>query len=142
MKRAGARSFALALAVVIGQVRAADTVVVIGHNNVPRLDANTVDRVFTNRMIAVNGVFVTAVNFSRGDPVRSRFLRAFLNQSDDQYTAYMLSRKSVGLGKPPQEFHVSADVIGFVNSTPGAIGYIAEADVRPGMNVISKAASR
>jgi ABC-type phosphate transport system substrate-binding protein len=32
----------------------------------------------------------------------------------------------------------NADVINFVKSTPGAIGYIDEADVQPGVNVLLK----
>jgi hypothetical protein len=32
----------------------------------------------------------------------------------------------------------SAEIINFVKSTPGAIGYIDEADVPPGVNVLLK----
>ena len=117
---------------------AAEGIVVIGHSSVPTLDADTVNRIFTHRIVVVKGVFVTAVNASKGDVVRSRFLRNFLGQSDDQYTAYMLSRQSVGLGKPPQELLSRIDVINFVSSTPGAIGYIEETDIRPGMNIVLK----
>ena len=80
----------------------------------------------------------TAVNANSGSPVRSRFLQAYLNQDEDKYTAYWTVRRYIGKGASPRELPRSTDVINFVNSTPGAIGYISEADVQPGVNVLLK----
>jgi ABC-type phosphate transport system substrate-binding protein len=47
-------------------------------------------------------------------------------------------RRYVGKGASPRELPSSEDVINFVKSTPGAIGYLDASDVRPGVNVLLK----
>jgi ABC-type phosphate transport system substrate-binding protein len=110
-------------------------VVVIGHADVGKLDAATVQKIFTGKLIQVEGVEVTAVNLKPG-PLRDRFLQTFLNQTEDKYTIYWAKRLFVGKGAPPLELSNTADVIKFVRSTPGAIGYVDEADVLPEVHVI------
>lgn len=110
--------------------------VVIGHANLPRLDAATVQKVFTGRAIEVGGIVVTAVNASAGSSVRSRFLQTYLNQDEEKYTAYWTVRRYIGKGAPPKELPSSSEVIDFVQNTLGAIGYIDEADLKPGLNVL------
>jgi hypothetical protein len=81
-------------------------------------------------------VNVTAVNAHLGSPARNQFLQAFLKQDEDKYTAYWTVRRYIGKGTPPRELATSADVISFVTKTPGAVGYIDESDVTPGLNVL------
>jgi ABC-type phosphate transport system substrate-binding protein len=113
-------------------------VVVIGHADVARLDAQTLEKIFTGRVISVDGVPVVAVNVSRGSALRKQFLESFLKQDDDQYTAYWTVRRYVGKGAPPREFSNVSDLINFVKSTPGAVGYVEEADVPAGVVVLLK----
>ena len=136
MFKAAIRTLLLALVSAAGEASASDGVVIIGNANLRQLDANTVARIYTGKVIEVNGVAVTAVNASTGSPVRNRFLQAYLKQDEDKYTAYWTVRRYIGKGASPRELTRSADVIYFVNSTPGAIGYIDEADVEPGINVL------
>jgi len=136
MFKAAIRTLLLALVSAAGEASASDGVVIIGNANLRQLDANTVARIYTGKVIEVNGVAVTAVNASTGSPVRNRFLQAYLKQDEDKYTAYWTVRRYIGKGASPRELTRSADVINFVNSTPGAIGYIDEADVEPGINVL------
>ncbi len=132
------RTMLLALAAAVGDLSAADGVVVIGNANLRRLDAPTVAKIYTGKVIEVDGISVTAVNANSGSAVRNRFLQLYLNQDEDKYTAYWTVRRYIGKGASPRELPRSNDVINFVNSTPGAIGYIDEADVQPGMNVLLK----
>ncbi len=136
MFKAAIRTVLLALVSAAGEASASDGVVIIGNANLRQLDANTVARIYTGKVIEVDGVAVTAVNASSGSPVRNRFLQAYLKQDEDKYTAYWTVRRYIGKGASPRELTRSADVINFVNSTPGAIGYIDEADVQPGINVL------
>lgn len=115
---------------------AAEGVVVIGHPTVKRLDVPTVARIYTGRVIEVDGVSITAVNASAGTSLRNRFLQAFLNQDEDKYTAYWTVRRYIGKGASPRELSKTSDIIRFVTSTPGAIGYIDETELRPGLNVL------
>lgn len=47
-----------------------------------------------------------------------------------------LVRRYIGKGKPPRELASSTDIIAFVQATPGAIGYVEEADLKSGANVL------
>ncbi len=127
-----------ALLLLAGLGSAAASTVVIGHPSLPRLDAATVQKVFTGRAIEVGGIVVTAINASVGSAVRSRFLQIYLNQDEDKYTAYWTVRRYIGKGTPPRELTSSSEVIDFVQSNLGAIGYIDEADLKPGLNVLIK----
>lgn len=126
----------LALATMAPDTRAIDGVVVIGHTSIKRLDAATLARIYTGRVIEVDGVVVTAINANAGSEVRTRFLQVFLNQDEDKYTAYWTVRRYIGKGASPREIGKSSDVIRFVTSTPGAIGYIDASDLQPGLNVL------
>ena len=127
------RTLALALATALGEGHTADGVVVIGHPTVRQLDLETLEKIYTGKLIQLGNMYVVAVNADVGSSVRERFLRAFLKQDEGKYTAYWRVQ-----GKPPHELPRSIDVINFVNSTPGAIGYISESDLQPGVNVVLK----
>jgi hypothetical protein len=127
---------ALFLILAMSDAQAGD-VVVIGHPGIGKLDAVTVQKIFTGKLIKVGGIDVTAVNVKPG-PLRDHFLRTFLNQNDEKYTAYWTMRHFIGKGAPPIELPNATEVIKFVRSTPGAIGYIDEDDVLPQVSVIAR----
>ena len=112
--------------------------VVVAHASVGRVDAATLQRLYTGRAIEVAGVPVTAVNFTSGSALRDRFLADVVEMPNDRYAAYWTVRRHVGKGVPPRELKTSADVIDFVQTTPGGLGYIPAGDLRPGLNVIFK----
>lgn len=115
----------------------AQNVIVIGHTSLSKLNTTTVQRIYTGKAIKVDGLHVTAVNLKSGE-LRDRFLRRFLNQDEDKYTAYWTVRRFIGKGIPPKELASAAEVIDFVQNTPGAIGYIDESELKPGLNVVSR----
>jgi ABC-type phosphate transport system substrate-binding protein len=127
----------LAVSLVIAQAHAGE-IVVIGNSNVPRMDSVTIQKVYTGKVISVSGVNVTPVGVKPGTTARNLFLQEFLNQDEEKYTAYWTVRRYIGKGVPPVELASDADVIHYVQSTPGAVGYIDEADLKPGMNVIAR----
>jgi len=137
MIKTAIRNALLALVLVPGARPVSGGVVVIGHSSlVGKLDEPTVQRIFTGKVIEVGGVSVTAVNARLGSPMRNQFLQVILHQDEDKYTAYWTVRRYIGKGVPPREMPTSADIINFVTSTPGAVGYIDESDVKPGLNVL------
>ncbi len=105
-------------------------------SSLTRADVGTVQRIFTGKVTAIGGVSVNPVNVSSGSPVRSRFLSAYLNQDEEKYVAYWTVRRYIGKGVPPKEFASASDVIRYVQATPGAIGYIDETSLTPGLNVL------
>ena len=116
----------------------ADGIIIIGHQGMPRLDAVTIQKLFTGRMIEVEGQLITAVNASTGSQARNQFLDSFLAQDEEKYTAYWTVRRFIGKGAPPRELQSSADVVNFVQSHPGGIGYIPSSELKPGLNVLSR----
>ena len=114
----------------------AGQMVMIGNGNVPKLDAVMIQKIYTGKVIAVTGVSVTPVALKPGTQTRTRFLREFLRQDEDKYTAYWTVRRYIGKGIPPTELSGSAEVIRYVAATPGAIGYVDADDLPPGMNVV------
>ncbi len=125
----------LLLIVAAGAVRA-EGIAVVAHESVPRLDVATVQRIFTGRVVELNGVQIIAVNLVRGSSLRARFLASFVGQDEEKYVAYWTVRRFVGLGMPPAELASSADVIQFVTRRPGAVGYVDASEVPPGVKVL------
>ena len=127
----------LAVSLMFAQAHAGE-IVVIGNSNVPKMDTVTIQKVYTGKVISVFGINITPVGIKPGTTARKLFLREFLNQDEEKYTAYWTVRRYIGKGTPPAELASAADVIGYVQSTPGAVGYIDEAELKPGMNVVAR----
>ncbi len=115
----------------------AGELVVIGDPALGKLDVLTIQKLFTGKMIRVNSINVTAVNIKSGE-LRNQFLSRYLNQSDEKYSAYWAIRLFAGKGMPPLELQTAADVIKFVKTTAGAIGYINEDDIIPEVRVVGR----
>mgnify|MGYP000882986804 CR=1 FL=1 len=118
-------------------VRANETLVVIAHASV-RGDADALKRLYTGRAIELDGQPATPLHLATGSTVRRRFLAAVVQQTEEDYQAYWTVRRYVGKGAPPREFATAAELIEHVRTTPGAVGYIDPADLKPGLHVIWK----
>lgn len=124
-------SLFLSSALAYGQV-----VVVVGNPSVKKLDTTLLFRIYTGRTSEIDGLTVYPVNAPAGTPIRNRFLSSCLQQDENRYTAHWTVRKYVGKGTSPREFARSTDLRNYVATTPGAIGYLEESEVTPGMQVI------
>jgi hypothetical protein len=116
----------------------AGNIVVIGNDSVPKMDMATIQKVFTGKVISVAGVNVTAVNAKAGMSSRNSFLQEFLKQDEEKYVAYWTVRRYIGKGAPPLELKSDEDIISYVQANPGAVAYIDENKLKPGMNVIAR----
>jgi hypothetical protein len=123
-------------AVLLALSASAADIVVIGNSNVPKMDVLTVQKIYTGKFIAVAGISVMPVAMKTGTQERVRFLKEFLDQDEEKYDAYWTVRRYIGKGTPPVEMDAAAEVIRYVLSTPGGIGYIDAAELRPGLNVV------
>lgn len=130
------RRLPAALALVLALPLASAGVVVIGNGNLPRLDDAQVQKIYSGKVVEVAGVTVAAVNLRSGNTVRSHFLQTYLNQDEEKYTAYWTVRRYIGKGTPPRELANGTEVVNFVQSTPGAIGYVEDSDLKPGLNIL------
>lgn len=113
-----------------------DTLVLIGHANVPALDIATAQRLYTGRAVEVGGVAVSVVNLPPSNRLRERFLTGLMASDEGRYVAYWTVRRHIGKGAPPPELKTAAAVIDHVTQTPGGVGYVSVADLKPGLNVV------
>ena len=129
--------FALLLTLFLGSALAhGQAVVVIGNISVKSVDATSVVRIYTGRTSEIDGTVIYAVNAPTGSAIRNRFLASCLQQDENRYTAHWTVRKYVGKGTSPREFAKSVDVLNYVATTPGAIGYLEESEVSAGVKVL------
>jgi hypothetical protein len=113
-------------------------VVVVAHPTVRKLDAETVQRIYTGKVIEVGGVAVSPVHLPAGFAQRQRFMAEVLQQTEDNYQAYWTVRRYVGKGAPPRELRSLADVLTYVAHTPGAVAYADDSELPAGANVVWK----
>ncbi len=116
----------------------AEEVWVVAHPSVQRIDRQTLQRIYTGRVLSIGGQAVLPVNLPPGNLVREEFLRVCLDQAEEQYTGYWLVRRYVGKGTPPPELLGVDEVIRHIQATPGAIGYLPASRAPRGVNVIFK----
>ena len=142
MLRTRLRSFLLA-ALVAGSALvslAQAAIVVVAHPGMRKLDVATVERIYTGRVVELDGQPVLPVNLPPQHALRQRFLKEFVQRDEPGYLAYWTVRRYVGKGAPPREVGNSAEVLMHVLNTPGAIGYLEESDLPPGVNVVARGA--
>lgn len=126
----------LCLVTLAAQAQDRDAPVLIAHPGVPRIEPATAQRLYTGRTVEVGGVVVTVVNAAPGSRLRERFMAHVMQQDDDKYVAYWTVRKHIGKGTPPRELKSAAEIIEFVQTTPGGVGYVAAGDLKAGLNVV------
>ena len=114
----------------------AEVVVVVGASNGNSLSGSDVSRIFLGKLKKFgDGSSVVPVNLSSGSDVRTAFEKNALGKSSSQIKAYWSKQVFSGKGKPPKELGSDADVINFVSSNPGAIGYIDAGSVNDSVKV-------
>lgn len=130
------KSLLLALTLASPSLYAGSGIAIIAHSGTPKLDSTALKKLFMGRLVEVDGVEVIPVNQPLGANTRSRFMQSVIGENDEKYVAYWTVRRYIGKGAPPKELNSDAEVISFVQNTPGAIGYISENNARPGVTVL------
>lgn len=127
----------MAVFLALGAAHAGD-ILVIGHGNVPPLDPPVIEKIFTGRIISVDGVDIAPVSLKPGMRERDRFLQRFLGQDEDKFTAYWTVRRYIGKGAPPPVFPSTEALITHIQTTPGAVGFIEETELPAGIQVLAR----
>lgn len=116
----------------------AGEIVIVAHPSVPRLDRQTVARIYTGKVVELDGLRVCPIDLPVGDPTRTRFLTRWVNKDDANYVAYWTVRRYVGKGSPPVVAHGIAEMQGIIAERPGCIGYADEAELKPGTHIVGR----
>lgn len=124
----------------IAPVLAGAAVVIVAHPGLRKLDTATVERIYSGKVVELDGQAVVPVNLPPQNPLRQRFLKDFMQRDEPSYLAYWTVRRYVGKGAPPKELGSVSEVLMHVLHNPGAIGYMDETDVPPGVNIVARGA--
>lgn len=104
----------------------AGTVIVIGNKGVGLSSVSRVEiqQIFLGKAITwSDGKKVTPVIQNAGR-VQEGFLKNFLGKTPAQFDTFWKQAIFTGTGRPPKSVASDADVVQFVGSTDGAVGYI------------------
>jgi ABC-type phosphate transport system substrate-binding protein len=104
-------------------------------NGISRSDASRIFMKKTTRWS--DGSKVVVVDLSPTSPVRASFTSDVIDKNVSAVQAYWQQQIFSGRGVPPEEMATDADVIAFVRSRPGAIGYVSVDAPVDGVKVLS-----
>ena len=103
------------------------TVIVNAANPVASMPRDSVARLFLKKTIAwASGQAVSPVELPAAAKAREAFAQAVLNKSLAQVKSYWQQQIFSGKDVPPPEKQSENDVVAFVRSNPGAIGYVSK----------------
>lgn len=98
------------------------------------VSASQLAQLYTNR---ASDLGLTPVNQSE-TPTGLYFHDNVLKKSPSQMKAFWSKLVFTGKGTPPKEFKTDEEVLAFVASTPGAIGYVDDSKVTDSVRVLKK----
>ncbi|PCJ56090.1 MAG: hypothetical protein COA79_19915 [Planctomycetota bacterium] len=109
-------------------------VILIAHKDIgfDTIKSKDVKYIFLGKIRKLKGVKINPVTIKSGD-VHDRFLDLYIKRNSRQYSKFWKKILFTGKGKPPKSFKTEAELIKYVASTPGAIGYISKLDKAEGV---------
>jgi hypothetical protein len=117
-------SLLLAAAIAAAPASAADVQVIANTSVAGDLSAADVKDIFLGAKDSVGGTTVVPVLASAG-PTHDAFLKAYVGKSDQALKNHFKSLVFTGKGSMPKSFASDAEVLKYVASTKGAIGYVS-----------------
>jgi hypothetical protein len=82
------------------------------------------------------GDTIVPVNL-KGGPTDQEFLKVIVRRTPAQYRTFWKRAIFTGTGMPPKSFATEEEVVGFVRSSRGAVGYIDSSTPHEGVKVLS-----
>lgn len=119
---------------------AAESFKVVANESVPvsRLSRSELARVFLKKEVEwSNGESAVPVDQSTISLVRAAFTESVHEKKMSAITSYWQKQIFSGRGVPPPVRGTDLEVLEFVRSTPGAIGYVAAGTSAPGVKTIT-----
>ena len=136
--RTMARILLVALCLLLLGARAKPVdLVVIAHAGlgIERMDAQDLRRLYLGQEVHVgDAALVPAI--LRKEPMSEAFARHYLDRTASQLTTYWRRQLYSGKGLPPKAFDRQRDIVEFVRTTPGAIGFVGADAPHEGVRVL------
>ena len=101
-------------------------VVIIGSSNIPQRSLSKMDiqHIFLGKKTKADSTKITFVTLKGGD-IHEIFLREYLSRTPAQYTKYWKKLIFTGQGNAPKAFETEEDLVEYVRTNEGVIGYIS-----------------
>lgn len=115
----------IALLVFAGTVGWSAEVFILVNNTVPdkSLEKESIERIYLGKKSQwSNGTRVVPVILKAG-ATHTAFVKKILDRDASQFSTYWKQAVFTGRGMPPKSFETEAELIDYVSTTPGAIGY-------------------
>ncbi|MBF0225889.1 MAG: hypothetical protein HQK76_10580 [Desulfobacterales bacterium] len=114
-------------------------ILVIANNSVAKKPVNTdeIRKIFLGEKTRWDDG--SRINFatSNNEELMENFLKMYLNKTPAQYRTFWKKKVFTGEGKAPKSFRTDKELIDFVASTEGAIGYIHSGNVVDGVIILT-----
>ncbi len=120
--------FFFALLFVATTLALAEYKVIVNHGNpVSEISKKDLSRIYKMRKKRWDeGNSIMPVNLKGNSSVRKEFSKKVMGRSVKEVEAFYLKRALSGKGQPPKTMKTEKDVIDFVSSNIGAIGYVSK----------------
>jgi ABC-type phosphate transport system substrate-binding protein len=134
--------FGMALALCLGGTvafAADDGLVVIANPGISleSIESKDLQRIYLGKKTMwEDGTSIVTVMTKNGS-VHDRFIEDFLDRSVQRFATYWRQMVFTGKGVPPRSFVQEADLVSFVASTPGSLGFASVGADMSGVKVIT-----
>ncbi len=124
IRRVAISAVSLVFLVATGQVVADVAVVANKAIGVDSITAKEAKKVWLGKIKSLGGTSLKLADLPKGNGSRDHFYTAVVKKSESKLKAYWAKIVFAGKGTPPKTFASDAEVISWVVSTPGAVGYV------------------
>ncbi|MDC8770355.1 type 2 periplasmic-binding domain-containing protein [Roseateles albus] len=130
--------FSLVLLAGAAPLVAADVAVIVHPSNAATIDEEQITKIFLGQTKTFSGGAEATPVDIKDSPVREEFGNKVLKKNPSQLKALWARQIFTGGAKPPRELASDEEVIKFVASTPGAIGYVDAGKANATVKVVTK----
>lgn len=109
------------------ETASAGDLIVIGNRSVPvsELSPKEIQKIYLGKKkLWSNGLKVVFVMLGKGD-VSKKFLKSYVKKNPSMYNKYWKKKMFTGAGTPPVVFDKEKELVKYVASTKGAVGYVS-----------------
>lgn len=129
-------SISLVLIASLGVMAHAEVVIIVNPGNSATIDEAQITKIFLGQTKTFSGGAEAIAVDQKPGPVREEFGNSVLKKNPAQLKSLWARQIFTGGAKPPREVAGDDEVIQFVASTPGGIGYISSAKANKSVKVV------
>jgi len=93
-------------------------------------------KIWLGKTKSLGGVSLKPADLPKGNDSRNKFYKTVVKKNEKKLKAYWARIIFSGKGSPPKLFKSDAEVINWVASTPGAVGYVDSVSINDSVKVL------